>query len=66
MVKLIHKTTNKEHLCEKVHTGGFDYYVSDEILKKNDWCIKNNFLNKVIRIDSLSTIEDWIKAGWKK
>lgn len=27
--KLINKQTKEEHLCEKVTTDGFDYYVSD-------------------------------------
>lgn len=28
--KLINKTTQEEHLCDKVEIGGFDYYVSEK------------------------------------
>ena len=31
--KLISKTTDEEHLCDKVTIDGFDYYVNDEEIK---------------------------------
>lgn len=35
--KLINKTNNEEHLCEKVTIDNHDYYVSDEPTKSGDW-----------------------------
>lgn len=44
--KLINKTTNEEHLCEKIAVDGFDYYVSDNI--KGEKGLNYNFgLNKL-------------------
>lgn len=37
--KLINKTTLEEHLCDKVVIDGWDYYVSDEIIKVGDYYI---------------------------
>lgn len=31
--KLINQVTKEEHLCDKITIDGFDYYVSDEIIK---------------------------------
>lgn len=35
--KLINFSTKEEHLCDKVTIDGFDYYVSDEIPKENNF-----------------------------
>ena len=51
--KLINKQTNEEHLCDKVTIDGFDYYVSDEIIKdvrpyNGEWQIEKGYiLNKL-------------------
>jgi hypothetical protein len=37
--KLINKKTNEEHLCDKVVVDGFDYYVSDEKIKLDEFYI---------------------------
>ena len=50
--KLISKTTGEEHLCDKVTIDGFDYYVSDQIIKdvrpyKGKWQVEEGtILNK--------------------
>ena len=50
--KLISKTTDEEHLCDKVTIDGFDYYVSDQIIKdvrpyKGKWQVEEGtILNK--------------------
>ena len=49
---LKHKVTGEEHLCDKVVIDGFDYYVSDELIKDvklhyGKWQIENKtILNK--------------------
>ena len=51
--KLINTTTKEEHLCDKVTIDGFDYYVSDEIIKdvrpyNGEWQIEKGYiLNKL-------------------
>lgn len=36
--KLINSQTKEESLCDKITIGIYDYYVSDEKAKHNDWC----------------------------
>lgn len=35
--KLIHQTTNEEHLCDKVSIDGYDYYALKTDIKLNDY-----------------------------
>ena len=53
MYKLKNIKTKEEHLCDKVIIDGFDYYVSDEIIKdvrpyNGEWQIEKGYiLNKL-------------------
>ena len=61
--KLIHKTTQEEHICSKVVIDGFDYYVSDETPNNFDWVIDNNCKGAwVLQIQPNTNIKDYKKV----
>lgn len=55
--KLINITTKQETLCDKVIIDGFDYYVSDEEIKDDDWYYWSvtNSIQKAVK-DSLGRL----------
>lgn len=55
--KLINKTTNEEHICEKVVVDGWDYYVSDETVGNYCWYI-NTYTNKLYHSSTLKPNEN--------
>lgn len=64
--KLINSVSKLETLCEKVTIDGFDYYMSDEDIKTNDWYYWSvtNTIQKAIK-DSLGRLPN-IGDGSKK
>lgn len=54
--KLINKQTKEEHLCDKVTIDGFNYYVSDESVRKEDgWCWDSRYKKLVTPEQNLKT-----------
>ena len=58
--KLIHNTTKEETICKKVFIDGFEYYVSDEIAKANEYYY--SILNNKIGISFIQKNKDLKKV----
>ena len=58
--KLISKTTDEEHLCDKVTIDGFDYYVNDE--KYFD----DNGEFSWVRISDVTASETYLNVTYEK
>lgn len=60
--KLINKTTNETHVCDKVIIDGFDYYVKEDLVKEDEFFLMGN---EIIQNSSLLT-DEWCKSKQPK
>lgn len=62
--KLVNRKTNERHLCDKVTVDGFDYYVSDEIIKDLDYMYTpfKNYVVKYEKIEGCILPNGWLKV----
>lgn len=60
--KLINKTTNETHVCDKVIIDGFDYYVKEDLVKEDEFFLMGN---QIIQNSSLLT-DEWCKSKQPK
>lgn len=62
--KVINTATNEEHLCDKVTIDGFDYYVSDEKVREEQWYITKE--GKLLRFTGRYVLGDKLTKDCKQ